>query len=111
MLSFVPMDLKTCCQKADTNFLSRSETIFVGMPCNFQMLSIKSRATPSAFTFLIESTPRSVRGRSVMKSMEMDLQRSSGPTATNFWMDLNIFEQYQWRASVKYVRSAPGWPP
>ncbi|EGZ06492.1 hypothetical protein PHYSODRAFT_531729 [Phytophthora sojae] len=108
MLSFVPMDLKTCCQKADTNFLSRSrsETIFVGMPCNFQMVSMKSRATPSAFTFLIESTPRSVRGRSVMKSMEMDLQRSSGilSGSSNPGGFVN-------RGFVKYVRSAPGWPP
>ncbi|EGZ14518.1 hypothetical protein PHYSODRAFT_508612 [Phytophthora sojae] len=104
MLSFVPMDLKTCCQKADTNFLSRSETIFVGMPCIFQMLSMKSRATPSAF--IIESTPRSVRGRSVMKSMEMDLQRSSGilSGSSNPGGFVN-------RGFVKYVRSAPGWPP
>ncbi|EGZ11585.1 hypothetical protein PHYSODRAFT_517861 [Phytophthora sojae] len=105
MFSFVPMDLKTCCQKVDMNFLSRSETIFVGMPCNFQMLSMKSRATPSAFTFLV-STSRSVRGRSVMKSMEMDLQRSSGMLSgsSNPGGFVN-------RGFVKYVRSAPGWPP
>ncbi|OWZ13897.1 hypothetical protein PHMEG_00012711 [Phytophthora megakarya] len=88
ILSFVPTDLKTCCQNADTNFLSRSETMLVGIPCNFQMCSMKRRATPSAVTFFvvgtkwhrlvnlstttqIESTSRFVRGRSVMKFMEI----------------------------------------
>ncbi|EGZ14854.1 hypothetical protein PHYSODRAFT_510211 [Phytophthora sojae] len=103
-LGFVPIDLKTCCQKADTNFLSR-------------------RATPSAVTFFVvgtkwqrfvnrstttqmESTSRFVRGRSVMKSMEIDLHRSSGM--------LNGSSQpggFVNRGFVKYVRSAPGWPP
>ncbi|OWZ04075.1 hypothetical protein PHMEG_00024091 [Phytophthora megakarya] len=95
ILSFVPTDLKTCCQNADTNFLSRSETMLVGIPCNFQMCSMKRRATPSAVTFFvvgtkwhrlgnlstttqIESTSRFVRGRSVMQSMVIDRHRSSG---------------------------------
>ncbi|EGZ06022.1 hypothetical protein PHYSODRAFT_533370, partial [Phytophthora sojae] len=57
-------------------------------------------------TTQIESTPRSVRGRSVMKSMEMDLQRSSGilSGSSNPGGFVN-------RGFVKYVRSAPGWPP
>ncbi|OWZ07834.1 hypothetical protein PHMEG_00019721 [Phytophthora megakarya] len=122
ILSFVPTDLKTSCQNADTNFLSRSETMLVGIPCNFQMCSMKRRATPSAVTFFIvgtkwhrlvnlstttqiESTSRFVCGRSVRKSMEIDRHHSS--SAMNFWIDFNMLDQYQRIARVKNVRSAP----
>ncbi|KAG2761508.1 hypothetical protein PC116_g27480 [Phytophthora cactorum] len=125
MPSFVPIDLKTCCQKADTNFRSRSDTL--RRRHNWQRLVNRSTTTQ------IESTSRLVRGRSVMKSIEMDLHRSSGilrgsikpggfvnrglfrrhgsQSAMNFWIKLNILDQYQRRASVKYVLSAPGCPP
>ncbi|KAG3119120.1 hypothetical protein PI125_g2327 [Phytophthora idaei] len=68
-----------------------------------------------------------------MKSMDIDFHLSSGmlngssspggfdsrglfrrhgsQSAMNFWIDFSIFDQYQRLASVKYVRSAPGWPP
>ncbi|OWZ01773.1 hypothetical protein PHMEG_00026775 [Phytophthora megakarya] len=56
MLNFVPIDLKTCCQNAETNFRPRSVTMLVGIPCSFQMWSMKSRATPSAVTFFVVGT-------------------------------------------------------
>ncbi|OWY95319.1 hypothetical protein PHMEG_00034706 [Phytophthora megakarya] len=81
----------------------------------------------------MESTLFFVRGKSVMKSMEIDRQRSSGifrgssnpggfvsrglfrrqgsQSEMNFSIDLSILDQYQRFARVKYVRSAPGRPP
>eukprot|EP00644_Phytophthora_capsici_P004854 jgi/Phyca11/97102/e_gw1.1.793.1 len=68
-----------------------------------------------------------------MKSIEMDLHRSSGmlkgsrkpddfvtrgllrlhcsQSAINFCIDANIFDQYHRLARVRYVRSSPGCPP
>ncbi|POM64961.1 Hypothetical protein PHPALM_19435, partial [Phytophthora palmivora] len=37
MLILVLTDLKMCCQIAETNFLSRSDTMLVGIPYNFQI--------------------------------------------------------------------------
>ncbi|POM71889.1 Hypothetical protein PHPALM_11481 [Phytophthora palmivora] len=145
MLNIVPTDLKMCCQKAETNFLSRSDTMLVGIPCNFQIC-----ATPIAVTVFVvgtkwqrfvrrstttqmELTLRFVCGKSMMKSIEIDLQHSSGifsgsskpgafvslglfrrhgsQSAMNFWIDFSILAKYQWCTSFRYVLSAPGCPP
>ncbi|EEY65326.1 uncharacterized protein PITG_16970 [Phytophthora infestans T30-4] len=104
MLRVVPIDLNTCCQNVDTNFLSR-------------------RATPSTSTFLVvgpkwhrfvsrstttqmEITSRFVRGKSVMKSIDIDTHRSSGTRSAS-----SSPGGFASRNFVKYARSAPGLLP
>ncbi|EGZ29810.1 hypothetical protein PHYSODRAFT_467445 [Phytophthora sojae] len=74
MLNFVPMDLKTYCQKADTNFRRATPSAV-----NFFVVGTKwQRFVNGSTTAQMESTFRFVRGSSVMKSIEIDLHRSSG---------------------------------